>query len=70
MSTHFPGIWSLIKRSRDAGKPSKLERLLTVGGQLMYVTSNDVMLTEVIFKILAFDALNLKQNQKIFFHFI
>ena len=56
--------------SRDAGKLSNLERLLTVAGQLMYVTSNDDMLTEVIFKFLASNALNLQQNQKSFFHFI
>ena len=56
--------------SRDAGKLSNLERLLTVAGQLMYVTSNDDMLTEVIFKALASDALNLQQNRKNLFHFI
>ena len=56
--------------SRDAGKLSNLERLLTVAGQLMYVTSNDDMLTEVIFKFLASNALNLQQNQKSFFHLI
>ena len=56
--------------SRDAGKLSNLERLLTVAGQLMYVTSNDDMLTKVIFKVLASDALNLQQNQKNFFHLI
>ena len=56
--------------SRDAGKPPNLERLLVVSGQLMYVTSNDDMLTEVIFKALASDALNLQQNRNNLFPFI
>ena len=56
--------------SRDAGKRLNSERLLTVAGQLMYVTSNDDMLTEVMFKTLASNALNLQQNEKSFFHFI
>ena len=56
--------------SPGAGKPPNLERLLMVAGHLMYVTSNNDMLTEVIFKALASGALNLQENRKNLFHFI